>query len=255
MKPYLRVLAGMFAGITLWLAIVELINGNVVPALVQWMFTVGLVYLAIGKLIRERRARVKAERDSLAARAEAGHRAFLAGHPAAFAPPPPPPPPSKVRRGVVIAAVVAAFFVLIGIISDISDGLDAPSEDGAVTTPQSSARAAAPATSVAPISTEAATTARTVAPTTTVAAAAVTTVAASTAVMPAVVCMDLQAAQDTIQAAGVFYSRSIDATGEGRAQVRDRNWIVVVQAPPAGALFGEGDAVLSVVKEGEPNGC
>ncbi len=87
MKPYLRVLAGMFAGITLWLAIVELIHGNVGSALVQLMFTVGLVYLAVGTLIRQHRSRVKAERDSLAARAEAGHRAFLAGHPAAFAAP------------------------------------------------------------------------------------------------------------------------------------------------------------------------
>lgn len=253
----------MFAGITLWLAIVELIHGNVGQALVQLMFTVGLVYLAVGKLIREHRSRVKAERDALAARAEAGHRAFLAGHPAAFAPPPPPPPPSKVRRGVVIAVVVAAFFVLIGIVSDISDGLDSPSEDGAVTTPQSSARATASTSPVVPTSTEAATTARTVAPTTTVAAGAVsdpavggvTSTAASTAAMPNVVCMDLQAAQNVIQAAGVFYSRSVDATGEGRAQVRDRNWIVVAQTPSAGALVGEGDAVLSVVRESEPSGC
>lgn len=172
LKPYLRVLAGMFASITLWLAIVELIHGNVGPALVQLMFTVGLVYLAVGKLIREHYLRVAAERDALAARAEAGHRAFLAGHPAAFAPPPPLPPPSKARRGVVIAVVVAAFFVLIGIVSDISDGLDAPSEDGAVTTPQSSTRATETAPLTVPMSTEAATTARTVAPVSTAAATA-----------------------------------------------------------------------------------
>lgn len=67
--------------------------------------------------------------------------------------------------------------------------------------------------------------------------------------------MDLQAAQDTIQAAGVFYSRSIDATGRGRAQVLDRNWVVISQAPAPGLLVGEGDAVLSVVKDGEPGDC
>jgi hypothetical protein len=50
----------------------------------------------------------------------------------------------------------------------------------------------------------------------------------------------------------VFYSRSEDATGQGRHQVLDRNWIVVGQSPLAGALIGEGDAVLSVVKYGEP---
>ncbi|MGW5386700.1 hypothetical protein [Nocardia sp. NPDC003963] len=73
--------------------------------------------------------------------------------------------------------------------------------------------------------------------------------------MPAVVCMNLQAAQDLIQTAGVFYSRSEDATGQGRRQVVDRNWVVVGQTPMAGALIGEGDAVLSVVKVGEPTDC
>ena len=73
--------------------------------------------------------------------------------------------------------------------------------------------------------------------------------------MPAVVCMNLQAAQDLIQDYGVFYSRSQDATGQGRMQVNDRNWIVVAQDPPPGAPIGEGDAVLSVVKLGEPNSC
>ncbi len=123
------------------------------------------------------------------------------------------------RRGVVIAALVAAAFVLIGIIGDISDGLDAPSENDATTTPQNAAAAG------------------------------------TIAVMPDVECMDLQTAQDTIQAAGVFYSRSVDATGEGRIQVQDRNWIVVGQQPSAGAVVGEGEALLSVVKEVEFAGC
>ena len=42
--------------------------------------------------------------------------------------------------------------------------------------------------------------------------------------MPDVVCMSLQDAQDTIQSAGVFFSRSDDATGDGRMQVVDDNW-------------------------------
>ncbi|MGJ0120520.1 PASTA domain-containing protein [Williamsia sp. MIQD14] len=74
-------------------------------------------------------------------------------------------------------------------------------------------------------------------------------------IMPQVVCMNLQAAQDLIQRSGVFYSRSRDATGAGRAQIFDRNWIVVAQSPAAGARIGEGDAVLSVVKNDEPNPC
>lgn len=75
------------------------------------------------------------------------------------------------------------------------------------------------------------------------------------AVMPAVVCMNLQSAQNLIQQAGVFYSRSADATGQGRMQVNDSNWIVIDQEPAVGTPFSEGDAVLSVVKIGEPNTC
>ncbi|MGA4688829.1 PASTA domain-containing protein [Rhodococcus sp. AB351] len=252
--PYLRVVAGMFAAITLWLAIVEVVNGNGADAILFVAFAAGLGYLAIGKPLRDRRKRIKAEQDAIAARAEAGHRAFLAGDVrAAMAPPPEPPKPPRIRRGVVIAAAVAGLFVLMGIIGDISDGLDSPTKDDASTTP----RAAAPTTTT-PSTTSAATTARTVAPETTPATRISTTqvaAVASTAVMPNVVCMDLQAAQDTIQAAGVFYSTSIDATGQGRAQVWDRNWVVVDQTPSVGASIGEGDPVLSVLKEDEFSGC
>ncbi len=252
--PYLRVVAGMFAAITLWLAIVEVVNGNGADAILFVAFAAGLGYLAIGKPLRDRRRRIKAEQDAIAARAEVGHRAFLAGDVrAAMAPPPEPPKPPRIRRGVVIAAAVAGLFVLMGIIGDISDGLDSPTKDDASTTP----RAAAPTTTT-PSTTSAATTARTVAPETTPATRISTTqvaAVASTAVMPNVVCMDLQAAQDTIQAAGVFYSTSIDATGQGRAQVWDRNWVVVDQTPSVGASIGEGDPVLSVLKEDEFSGC
>jgi hypothetical protein len=73
--------------------------------------------------------------------------------------------------------------------------------------------------------------------------------------MPDVVCMDLQAAQDEIQDHGVFFSKSEDATGQGRRQLWDRNWVVVAQTPAAGAPIGEGEAVLSVVKDDEPSPC
>ena len=74
--------------------------------------------------------------------------------------------------------------------------------------------------------------------------------------MPAVVCMNLQDAQDYIQTFGVFYSRSEDATGAGRSQIVDSNWIVVAQYPDPGTPFGEGDALLYAVKYGEsPNPC
>lgn len=69
--------------------------------------------------------------------------------------------------------------------------------------------------------------------------------------MPNVVCMDLQAAQDEIQDHGVFFSGSTDATGQGRMQVIDSNWVVVDQSPAPGTVIGEGDAELLVVKDAE----
>jgi beta-lactam-binding protein with PASTA domain len=73
--------------------------------------------------------------------------------------------------------------------------------------------------------------------------------------MPDVVCMNLQDAQDLIQTTGVFFSRSEDATGQGRLQVIDSNWQVVEQTPAPGSPIDEGDAVLSVVKYGESSPC
>lgn len=70
-------------------------------------------------------------------------------------------------------------------------------------------------------------------------------------VMPDVVCMNLQLAQDLIQDQGVFYSRSEDATGEGRNQIVDANWIVIEQNIMPGERFDEGDVVLKVLKEDE----
>jgi len=73
--------------------------------------------------------------------------------------------------------------------------------------------------------------------------------------MPNVVCMGLQEAQNEIQDRGVFYSRSEDATGKGRMQLWDRNWIVTRQSPRAGTPIDEGDAILYVVKKSENHGC
>lgn len=80
--------------------------------------------------------------------------------------------------------------------------------------------------------------------------------AATEALMPNVVCMNLQEAQDFIQSeTGVFLSLSEDATGQGRMQIVDSNWIVVSQTPSPGTPIDEGDAVLSAVKLNEPNDC
>lgn len=48
---------------------------------------------------------------------------------------------------------------------------------------------------------------------------------------------DLQAAQDDIQSLtddGIFYTRSHDATGQGRSQILDRDWQVCDQDPAPG---------------------
>lgn len=73
--------------------------------------------------------------------------------------------------------------------------------------------------------------------------------------MPDVVCMGLQRAQDEIQDHGVFGSKSSDATGAGRRQIWDRNWIVVDQDPAPGEPIGEFDATLFVVKNDEQHPC
>lgn len=178
-------------------------------------------------------------------------------------PPPNPPygqlPPgsSPPRRtsipGWVPALAVVGAVLLLGLASAVFGGADeeksadqAPASASLMTVPVRAPQAApfserpspAPAPPAAPVD-----------------SSPVTTEAAASAVMPAVVCMNLQDAQDLIQEAGVFYSRSTDATGAGRRQVLDRNWVVVGQTPAPGALIGEGDAVLSVVKIGESSRC
>jgi hypothetical protein len=74
--------------------------------------------------------------------------------------------------------------------------------------------------------------------------------------MPDVPCgTNLQDAQVLVQEAGVFLSRSEDATGQGRRQILDRTWTVIGQSPPAGSPIREGDAVFQVVRNEEFTGC
>lgn len=77
----------------------------------------------------------------------------------------------------------------------------------------------------------------------------------SPAIMPDVVCQNLQDAQDEIQRTGVFFSRTDEASGQGRAQLIDRNAVVVAQTPAPGSPVGEAEAILSAVKVGEPSSC
>jgi len=52
--------------------------------------------------------------------------------------------------------------------------------------------------------------------------------------LPDVTGMNLQAAQDHLQAADLWVLNDKDATGQNRFQVLDRNWQVVRQTPAAG---------------------
>lgn len=67
--------------------------------------------------------------------------------------------------------------------------------------------------------------------------------------MPSVVGMVLQDAQDLLQSNGSYLMDQVDATGQGRFQMLDSNWMVCSQSPAAGAILDGSTAVtLSAVK-------
>ncbi|MET8774065.1 hypothetical protein ABZV58_03470 [Nocardia sp. NPDC004654] len=158
-------------------------------------------------------------------------------------------PPKKGVPGWVWVAAVFGAILFVGLIGTALGG----GEREKSVEPAAAPVAAVP-TSAARVPVAAVPTSEAVRPTSTQRTTAVAAPAVQVP-MPNVVCMNLQAAQDAIQAAGVFYSRSTDATGAGRMQIMDRNWIVIGQNPAPGVLIGEGDAVLSVVKYGETRTC
>ena len=63
-------------------------------------------------------------------------------------------------------------------------------------------------------------------------------------VVPNTVCMDLRLARDKSHAAGYYNLRSQDATGRGRHQFWDRNWVVISQSPAAGAKAPPGTRIV-----------
>ncbi|WP_188316637.1 PASTA domain-containing protein [Solihabitans fulvus] len=70
-----------------------------------------------------------------------------------------------------------------------------------------------------------------------------------------VVCQDLKNAEEVLRAAGIRTVRSDDASGRGRRQIIDSNWIVVRQSPTAGSSISQATVVvLGTVKFGEPTG-
>ncbi|XVS65162.1 PASTA domain-containing protein [Actinosynnema sp. CA-299493] len=75
---------------------------------------------------------------------------------------------------------------------------------------------------------------------------------AKTCTVPDVVGMVHQAAQDTMQAAGLYRLREEDATGQGRLLVVDRNWTTTAQSVPAGQVVDcDTEVTLAAKKTGE----
>ena len=125
--------------------------------------------------------------------------------------------PKPVKRIVLLCGVAA--LVLAGCADETK------SQDGDVNSTTSST---ATTTTTAPTTT-------TTAPT----ATSGTTAAAAKITVPNVVGKDLQLAQDTMQAAGLYNLTSHDSTGQARLQVLDRNWVVTDQTPAAGSRVAE----------------
>ena len=145
------------------------------------------------------------------------------------------------RHGLV--AVVAAVALVAGCSG--SGGDDEPSGAGTETetTSETTATTEAPAPTDAP------------APATTAAPAPAPDDGADAGgtTLPDAVGMDLQLAQDTMQASGFYLLTSHDATGQDRFQVLDRNWTVCDQRPAGGAPAALDTPVdFGAVKDGEP---
>ncbi|MEU7900347.1 PASTA domain-containing protein [Nonomuraea sp. NPDC049152] len=79
--------------------------------------------------------------------------------------------------------------------------------------------------------------------------AALTDSAAERKRLPDVVGMNLQAAQDELQATGFYLLDDQDATGQRRLQVFDRNWVVVRQTPAAGKRVSTSTKVVLYAKK------
>ncbi|GAB3297315.1 hypothetical protein GCM10027298_08310 [Epidermidibacterium keratini] len=92
-------------------------------------------------------------------------------------------------------------------------------------------------------------------PPTTTAPPPTTAAPAQSWVMPDLIGANLQVAQDTIQELTNFqvvYSSSYDATGAGRMQVLDSNWVVCSQTPLPGTTFDSTTPIdFGAVKIGE----
>lgn len=122
MIAYLRVVAGFFAAMFTWMAVEGLVIGPAGNAVVGIALAAGLWYFAIGSPLRRRRAQIAAHHAALAARADAGHAAYVAGNLDPYSPPPTPEPLPRMRTGVKIAAGIAAGFITLTLLANLAGG-------------------------------------------------------------------------------------------------------------------------------------
>lgn len=155
------------------------------------------------------------------------------------------------KKRVIIPAAIVALLLVMGIVG-------AATGDPQPTAAQSSdtSEAPAPSRSAEPI-TEAPTPAPPTKETTPPPAPTTVTAPAAPVVnflMPDLVGINLQDAQNAMQQLGVFFTTSTDASGLGRSQVIDNNWVVCGQNfPPGTQMTGdlEGKIDFTVAKIGE----
>ena len=173
------------------------------------------------------------------------------------------------KKRVIIPAAIVALVMVMGIVGAATGDPQPTAAQSSATSEAPSASASADPTTAA-ATTEAPTTAATTEatipapvettppPAPTIAAAPVAPVAPVAPqvnfVMPDLVGINLQDAQNAMQQLGVFFTTSTDASGLGRAQIMDNNWIVCGQNfPPGTQMTGdlEGAIDFTVAKIGE----
>lgn len=122
MVAYLRVLAGFLAAVFTWYCIDMLVAGAPGDALFGVVFAGGLWYFAVVSPLRVRRTQITARHAALAARADAGHAAYLAGHPYPDLVPPALEPFPRMRTGVKVAIAIATCLFALALLGALSPG-------------------------------------------------------------------------------------------------------------------------------------
>ena len=118
--PYLRVVAGFFSAVFLWGTVGLGLDGEAGAAVFALVLAVALGWYAAVTPLRMRARRIRSRQEAMAARADAGHRAYLSGDlGAAMAPPPPVAPVPPVRRGVKAAIVVAVALFAMAVLGSL----------------------------------------------------------------------------------------------------------------------------------------